>query len=185
MRACLQTVQFLMFLCISITGATPVHIPGLSPEFMQAIVNQVTQQAMAMANAAGAGQQGQQTPSAAGTAPAGTGPAPADAGPTPAGASPGPAPAATGPAPAATGPAPTGTGPIPAGTGPIPAGTGPSPPQFPPHPHQARFVFTLPSFPHRMANPSFATRGTTFNLRTAVPPMMGQHPGQVRTCIDY
>ncbi|XP_060800222.1 large proline-rich protein BAG6 [Neoarius graeffei] len=209
-------------------GTTPIQIPGLPPEFMQAIVNQVTQQAMAMANAASAaGQHGQQTPSPAGTgpahadtgpapggtgpapggtgpapagtgpapggtgpapagtgpAPAGTGPAPAGTGPAPAGTGPapagtGPAPASTGPAPASTGPAPASTGPAPASTGPAPAGTGPTPPPFPPHPHQARFVFTLPSFPHRMANPSFTTRGTTINLRTAVPPTMGQHPGQ-------
>ncbi|MCI4386021.1 hypothetical protein PGIGA_G00057350 [Pangasianodon gigas] len=123
-------------------GTTPIQIPGLPPEFMQAIVNQVTQQAMAMASASAASQHGQQTPSPA------------------------------------TGPAPAGTGPTPVGTGPATAGTGPTPPTFPPHPHQARFVFTLPSFPHRMANPSFTTRGTTINLRTAVPPMMGQHPGQ-------
>lgn len=44
-------------------GAPPtVQIPGLPPEFMQAIVHQVTQQAMAMANAASTGQQTQQTP---------------------------------------------------------------------------------------------------------------------------
>ncbi|KAI5099109.1 large proline-rich protein BAG6, partial [Silurus meridionalis] len=104
-------------------GTTPMQIPGLPPEFMQAIVNQVTQQAMAMATAAG--QHGQQAASTA--------------------------------------------------TGPTPAGTGPIPPPFPPHPHQARFVFTLPPFTHRMASPSFTTRGATFNLRN---PMMGQHPGQ-------
>ncbi|KAJ8354521.1 hypothetical protein SKAU_G00220880 [Synaphobranchus kaupii] len=40
--------------------APPVHIPGLPPEFMQAIVHQITQQAVAMATAASAGQQGQQ-----------------------------------------------------------------------------------------------------------------------------
>ncbi|XP_026790684.3 large proline-rich protein BAG6 [Pangasianodon hypophthalmus] len=165
-------------------GTTPVQIPGLPPEFMQAIVNQVTQQAMAMASAAAASQHGQQTPNhATGPAPAGTGPAPAGTGPAPAGTGPapadtGPAPADTGPAPAGTGPTTAGTGPTPVGTGPATAGTGPTPPPFPPHPHQARFVFTLPSFPHRMANPSFTTRGTTINLRTAVPPMMGQHPGQ-------
>ncbi|XP_036419773.1 large proline-rich protein BAG6 isoform X2 [Colossoma macropomum] len=106
-------------------GASPtVQIPGLPPEFMQAIVNQVTQQAMAMANAASAGQQGQQTPSP--------------------------------------------------GTG--SASTGPAAPPMPPNPHQARVVFTLPSFAHRMANPSFTTRGTTINLRAAVPPTMGQQP---------
>ncbi|KAM9468542.1 large proline-rich protein BAG6 isoform 2-T2 [Clarias gariepinus] len=164
-------------------GTAPIHIPGLPPEFMQAIVNQVTQQAMAMANAA-ATQHGQQTPSPAtgptpastGPTPPGTGTTPASAGPTPPGT--GPVPPGTGPTPSSTGPTPAARGPAPAGTGPMPASTGPTPPPFPPHPHQARFVFTLPSFPHRMANPSFTTRGTTINLRTAVPPMMGQHPGQ-------
>ncbi|KAL7832072.1 hypothetical protein AOLI_G00296200 [Acnodon oligacanthus] len=109
-------------------GASPptIQIPGLPPEFMQAIVNQVTQQAMAMANAASAGQQGQQTPSP--------------------------------------------------GTG--SASTGPAAPAMPPNPHQARVVFTLPSFAHRMANPSFTTRGTSINLRPAVPPAMGQQPSQ-------
>ncbi|XP_061097567.1 large proline-rich protein BAG6 [Conger conger] len=42
------------------TGSAPVHIPGLPPEFMQAIMQQITQQAVAMATAASAGQQGQQ-----------------------------------------------------------------------------------------------------------------------------
>ncbi|XP_036371578.1 large proline-rich protein BAG6 [Megalops cyprinoides] len=40
------------------TGTTPsIHVPGLPPEFMQAIVHQISQQAVAMATAA-AGQQG-------------------------------------------------------------------------------------------------------------------------------
>uniref|UniRef100_A0A8C1W1L8 BCL2-associated athanogene 6 n=1 Tax=Cyprinus carpio TaxID=7962 RepID=A0A8C1W1L8_CYPCA len=39
-------------------------------------------------------------------------------------------------------------------------------------------VFTRPSFTHRMASPTFTTRGATINLRGAVPPMMGQQPGQ-------
>uniref|UniRef100_A0A8C2AWX4 BCL2-associated athanogene 6 n=1 Tax=Cyprinus carpio TaxID=7962 RepID=A0A8C2AWX4_CYPCA len=107
-------------------GAPPtVQIPGLPPEFMQAIVHQVTQQAMAMANAASTAQQGQQT--------------------TP---------------PAAN------------------VGTGSTPPPMPPYPPQARVVFTRPSFTHRMASPTFTPRGATINLRTAVPPMMGQQPGQ-------
>lgn len=186
-KGCFQIIQLIMFfslmivmfLCISILGSTPIQIPGLPPEFMQAIVNQVTQQAMAMANAAAAA--GQHTPNTAGTgpAPADTGPAPAGTGPAPAGT--GPTPSSTGPAPASTGPAPASAGPAPASSGPTPAGTGPTPPPFPPHPHQARFVFTLPSFPNRMASPSFTTRGTTINVRTAVPPMMGQHQGQVST----
>ncbi|KAI4897794.1 hypothetical protein NFI96_021947 [Prochilodus magdalenae] len=44
------------------TGTTPpIHIPGLPPEFMQAIVHQISQQAAAMATAASAGHHGQQT----------------------------------------------------------------------------------------------------------------------------
>ncbi|XP_066515204.1 large proline-rich protein BAG6 isoform X2 [Hoplias malabaricus] len=122
-------------------GTTPIQIPGLPPEFMQAIVNQVTQQAMAMANAATSGQQGQQTPTP-GTGSAGTGSA-------------------------STGSAGTGA----AGVGPTASTTAPNPPQ-------ARVVFTLPPFTHRMANPSFTTRGATINLRAAVPPTMGQQTGQ-------
>ncbi|XP_059390150.1 large proline-rich protein BAG6-like isoform X2 [Carassius carassius] len=106
-------------------GAPPtVQIPGLPPEFMQAIVHQVTQQAMAMANAASTGQQGQQT------------------------------------------------------TPPANVGTGSTPPPMPPYPPQARVVFTRPSFTHRMTSPTFTQRGDTINLRPAVPPMMGQQPGQ-------
>ncbi|KAI7801145.1 large proline-rich protein BAG6, partial [Triplophysa rosa] len=107
-------------------GAPPtVQIPGLPPEFMQAIVHQVSQQAMAMANAASTGQQGQQTAT-----------------------------------PAAN------------------TGSSSTPPPMPTYPPQARVVFTRPSFTHRMATPTFATRGATINLRAAVPPMMGQQPGQ-------
>ncbi|XP_056154160.1 large proline-rich protein BAG6 [Lampris incognitus] len=57
-------------------GTTPIHIPGLPPEFMQAIVHQISNQAAAMAAAASAGQVGQMpssfgsTPNAEGTAPA-------------------------------------------------------------------------------------------------------------------
>ncbi|XP_056613100.1 large proline-rich protein BAG6 [Triplophysa dalaica] len=108
-------------------GAPPtVQIPGLPPEFMQAIVHQVSQQAMAMANAASTGQQGQQTAT-----------------------------------PAAN------------------AGSSSTPPPMPTYPPQARVVFTRPSFTHRMATPTFTTRGATINLRAAVPPMMGQQPGQM------
>uniref|UniRef100_A0A671LY03 Large proline-rich protein BAG6 n=1 Tax=Sinocyclocheilus anshuiensis TaxID=1608454 RepID=A0A671LY03_9TELE len=39
---------------------TPIHVPGLPPEFMQAIMHQISQQAVAMATAASAGHQGQQ-----------------------------------------------------------------------------------------------------------------------------
>uniref|UniRef100_A0A8C2G0S1 BCL2-associated athanogene 6 n=1 Tax=Cyprinus carpio TaxID=7962 RepID=A0A8C2G0S1_CYPCA len=123
--------EFLFYVCVS--GGTLFSllefkriIPGLPPEFMQAIVHQVTQQAMAMANAASTGQQGQQT--------------------TP---------------PAAN------------------VGSGSTPAPMPPYPPQARVVFTRPSFTHRMASPTFTTRGATINLRGAVPPMMGQQPGQV------
>ncbi|XP_051526537.1 large proline-rich protein BAG6 isoform X2 [Myxocyprinus asiaticus] len=43
------------------TGSTaPVHIPGLPPEFMQAIMHQISQQVVTMATAASAGHQGQQ-----------------------------------------------------------------------------------------------------------------------------
>uniref|UniRef100_A0A9J8AU87 BCL2-associated athanogene 6 n=2 Tax=Cyprinus carpio TaxID=7962 RepID=A0A9J8AU87_CYPCA len=115
---------FLLYVCAPPT----VQIPGLPPEFMQAIVHQVTQQAMAMANAASTGQQGQQT--------------------TP---------------PAAN------------------VGTGSTPPPMPPYPPQARVVFTRPSFTHRMASPTFTPRGATINLRTAVPPMMGQHTPSTTT----
>uniref|UniRef100_A0A672MEE9 BCL2-associated athanogene 6 n=1 Tax=Sinocyclocheilus grahami TaxID=75366 RepID=A0A672MEE9_SINGR len=53
---------FILYTCLHVAGAPPtVQIPGLPPEFMQAIVHQVSQQAMAMANAASTGQQGQQT----------------------------------------------------------------------------------------------------------------------------
>uniref|UniRef100_A0A671TD55 Large proline-rich protein BAG6 n=1 Tax=Sinocyclocheilus anshuiensis TaxID=1608454 RepID=A0A671TD55_9TELE len=39
---------------------SPIHVPGLPPEFMQAIIHQISQQAVAMATAASAGHQGQQ-----------------------------------------------------------------------------------------------------------------------------
>uniref|UniRef100_A0A9J8A2L3 BCL2-associated athanogene 6 n=2 Tax=Cyprinus carpio TaxID=7962 RepID=A0A9J8A2L3_CYPCA len=121
-----QTMEPVVMMQMNIDGAPPtVQIPGLPPEFMQAIVHQVTQQAMAMANAASTGQQGQQT--------------------TP---------------PAAN------------------VGSGSTPAPMPPYPPQARVVFTRPSFTHRMASPTFTTRGATINLRGAVPPMMGQQPGQ-------
>ncbi|XP_023665483.2 large proline-rich protein BAG6 isoform X2 [Paramormyrops kingsleyae] len=59
------------------TGTTsPVHIPGLPPEFMQAIVHQISQQAVAMAAAASAGQQQTSSGSAAGTDSAAPPPAP-------------------------------------------------------------------------------------------------------------
>uniref|UniRef100_A0A671MA14 BCL2-associated athanogene 6 n=1 Tax=Sinocyclocheilus anshuiensis TaxID=1608454 RepID=A0A671MA14_9TELE len=120
-----QTLEPVVMMQMNIDGGFLLYIPGLPPEFMQAIVHQVSQQAMAMANAASTGQQGQQT--------------------TP---------------PAAN------------------VGTGSTPPPMPPYPPQARVVFTRPSFTHRMASPTFTPRGATINLRAAVPPMMGQQPGQ-------
>ncbi|XP_066531683.1 large proline-rich protein BAG6 isoform X2 [Hoplias malabaricus] len=58
------------------TGTTPpIHIPGLPPEFMQAIVHQISQQAAAMATAASAGHHGQQTSSPGTTDPSGEAPA--------------------------------------------------------------------------------------------------------------
>uniref|UniRef100_A0A672MED3 BCL2-associated athanogene 6 n=1 Tax=Sinocyclocheilus grahami TaxID=75366 RepID=A0A672MED3_SINGR len=120
-----QTLEPVVMMQMNIDGGLLLYIPGLPPEFMQAIVHQVSQQAMAMANAASTGQQGQQTiPPAANV------------------------------------------------------GTGSTPPPMPPYPPQARVVFTRPSFTHRMASPTFTPRGATINLRAAVPPMMGQQPGQ-------
>ncbi|XP_028837517.1 large proline-rich protein BAG6 isoform X2 [Denticeps clupeoides] len=107
---------------------TSVHIPGLPPEFMQAIVHQVTQQAMDMANAAAASNlQAQQQPTP---------------GNTPSSFAPSSAPPPTAP------------------------------------PTQARVVFTRPSFTQRVPNPNFTSRGATFNVRAAVPPSVGQQPGQ-------
>ncbi|CAL8297161.1 unnamed protein product [Lota lota] len=55
-------------------GATPIHIPGLPPEFMQAIVHQISHQAAAMAAAAAAGHSAHMAPGPATPGPAGTGP---------------------------------------------------------------------------------------------------------------
>uniref|UniRef100_A0A9J8BPU3 BCL2-associated athanogene 6 n=1 Tax=Cyprinus carpio carpio TaxID=630221 RepID=A0A9J8BPU3_CYPCA len=66
--------EFLFYVCVS--APPTVQIPGLPPEFMQAIVHQVTQQAMAMANAASTGQQGQQTTPPAANVGSGSTPAP-------------------------------------------------------------------------------------------------------------
>ncbi|XP_034157494.2 large proline-rich protein BAG6 isoform X1 [Pangasianodon hypophthalmus] len=58
------------------TGSTPpMHIPGLPPEFMQAIVHQISQQAAAMATAASAGHHGHQSGTPAPNAPNGEAPA--------------------------------------------------------------------------------------------------------------
>uniref|UniRef100_A0A6Q2YHI8 Large proline-rich protein BAG6 n=1 Tax=Esox lucius TaxID=8010 RepID=A0A6Q2YHI8_ESOLU len=53
-----QTMEPMVMMQMNLDGATPVHIPGLPPEFMQAIVHQISQQAAAMAAAAAAGQPG-------------------------------------------------------------------------------------------------------------------------------
>ncbi|XP_013770831.1 large proline-rich protein BAG6 [Pundamilia nyererei] len=50
----------------------------------------------------------------------------------------------------------------------------PPPPSTGPQP-QARVVFTRPPFAPNMPPPAFGTRGTTINVRTAMP---GQQPGQ-------
>ncbi|XP_026989601.2 large proline-rich protein BAG6 isoform X1 [Tachysurus fulvidraco] len=58
------------------TGSTPsMHIPGLPPEFMQAIVHQISQQAAAMATAASVGHHGHQPGTPAPNAPNGEIPA--------------------------------------------------------------------------------------------------------------
>uniref|UniRef100_A0A8C1SNI8 Large proline-rich protein BAG6 n=1 Tax=Cyprinus carpio TaxID=7962 RepID=A0A8C1SNI8_CYPCA len=59
------------------TGTTtPIHVPGLPPEFMQAIMHQISQQAVAMATAASAGHQGQQQDTAGSGAQSADSPAP-------------------------------------------------------------------------------------------------------------
>uniref|UniRef100_A0A8C7PZ75 BCL2-associated athanogene 6 n=1 Tax=Oncorhynchus mykiss TaxID=8022 RepID=A0A8C7PZ75_ONCMY len=64
-------------------------------------------------------------------------------------------------------------------TGPnTPTTTPTAPPPPSPGAPQARVVFTRPAFAPRIPPPVFGTRGATINLRTSVPPMMGQQPGQ-------
>lgn len=63
-------------------------------------------------------------------------------------------------------------------TGPNTPTTTPTAPPPPPHTGpqpQARVVFTRPPFAPNMPPPAFATRGTTINVRAAMP---GQQPGQ-------
>ncbi|XP_039973119.1 large proline-rich protein BAG6 isoform X2 [Xiphias gladius] len=61
-------------------------------------------------------------------------------------------------------------------TGPNTPTTTPTAPPPPPHTGpQARVVFTRPPFAPNMPPPSFGTRGTTINVRAAMP---GQQPGQ-------
>lgn len=56
----------------SFKGSTPpMHIPGLPPEFMQAIMHQISQQAAAMATAASTGHHGHQSGTPAPNAPNG------------------------------------------------------------------------------------------------------------------
>ncbi|XP_067365895.1 large proline-rich protein BAG6 isoform X2 [Channa argus] len=61
-------------------------------------------------------------------------------------------------------------------TGPNTPTTTPTAPPPPPHAGpQARVVFTRPPFAPNMPSPTFGTRGTTINVRAAMP---GQQPGQ-------
>uniref|UniRef100_A0A3B4XHW6 BCL2-associated athanogene 6 n=1 Tax=Seriola lalandi dorsalis TaxID=1841481 RepID=A0A3B4XHW6_SERLL len=61
-------------------------------------------------------------------------------------------------------------------TGPNTPTTTPTAPPPPPHTGpQARVVFTRPPFAPNMPPPAFGTRGTTINVRAAMP---GQQPGQ-------
>ncbi|XP_051526538.1 large proline-rich protein BAG6 isoform X3 [Myxocyprinus asiaticus] len=56
-----QTMEPVVMMQMNLDGSTaPVHIPGLPPEFMQAIMHQISQQVVTMATAASAGHQGQQ-----------------------------------------------------------------------------------------------------------------------------
>ncbi|XP_058609918.1 large proline-rich protein BAG6 isoform X4 [Onychostoma macrolepis] len=56
-----QTMEPVVMMQMNLDGTTaPIHLPGLPPEFMQAIMHQISQQAVAMATAASAGHQGQQ-----------------------------------------------------------------------------------------------------------------------------
>uniref|UniRef100_A0A7N6BBH8 Large proline-rich protein BAG6 n=1 Tax=Anabas testudineus TaxID=64144 RepID=A0A7N6BBH8_ANATE len=50
-----QTMEPVVMMQMNIDGMTPVHFPGLPPEFMQAIVHQISHQAAAMAAAASVG----------------------------------------------------------------------------------------------------------------------------------
>ncbi|XP_017337909.1 large proline-rich protein BAG6 isoform X2 [Ictalurus punctatus] len=57
-----QTMEPVVMMQMNLDGSTPpMHIPGLPPEFMQAIVHQISQQAAAMATAASAGHHGHQS----------------------------------------------------------------------------------------------------------------------------
>lgn len=68
--------RFILNTPSSSKGSTPsMHIPGLPPEFMQAIVHQISQQAAAMATAASVGHHGHQPGTPAPNAPSGETPA--------------------------------------------------------------------------------------------------------------
>ncbi|XP_050992456.1 large proline-rich protein BAG6 isoform X4 [Labeo rohita] len=63
-----QTMEPVVMMQMNLDGTTaPIHVPGLPPEFMQAIMHQISQQAVAMATAASAGHQGQQQQGTAGS----------------------------------------------------------------------------------------------------------------------
>ncbi|XP_060760698.1 large proline-rich protein BAG6 isoform X2 [Neoarius graeffei] len=71
-----QTMEPVVMMQMNLDGsAPPVHIPGLPPEFMQAIVHQISQQAVAMATAASTGHHGHQSGTPAPNAPNGDTPA--------------------------------------------------------------------------------------------------------------
>lgn len=70
-------------------------------------------------------------------------------------------------------------------TGPNTPTTTPTAPPPPPHggpQPQARVVFTRPSFQPNMPPPAFGPRGTTINVRAAMP---GQQPGQVGVLLVF
>uniref|UniRef100_A0A8C7RF69 Large proline-rich protein BAG6 n=1 Tax=Oncorhynchus mykiss TaxID=8022 RepID=A0A8C7RF69_ONCMY len=64
-----QTMEPVVMMQMNLDGATPVQIAGLPPEFMQAIVHQISQQAAAMATAAATGHPGQPGVGIPGTTP--------------------------------------------------------------------------------------------------------------------
>uniref|UniRef100_A0A4W4GN21 Large proline-rich protein BAG6 n=1 Tax=Electrophorus electricus TaxID=8005 RepID=A0A4W4GN21_ELEEL len=115
-----QTMEPVVVMQMNLDGTPPIQIPGLPPEFMQAIVHQISQQAAAMATAASAASHQPRVP-------------------------------------------------VPAAQ----SGEG----QAAPHPTQARVVITRPSFSPHIPQPA-GTRGTTINLRAAVPPTGSHQPGQ-------
>lgn len=74
-RALFVFCYFVFYAVSSFKGSTaPMHIPGLPPEFMQAIVHQISQQAATMATAASAGHHGHQSGTSAPNVPNGEAP---------------------------------------------------------------------------------------------------------------